>query len=78
VQQTWHDLPTHYHGIDLDAFIVMPNHVHGLIILADIRTAPRHPGNRARLQDVLGPTRQWKCRQAWRPVAAWLLRARRS
>ncbi|HXQ23506.1 MAG TPA: transposase [Candidatus Acidoferrales bacterium] len=35
VQQAWDDLPTHYHGIDLDAFIVMPNHVHGLIILAD-------------------------------------------
>jgi len=27
VQRTWDDLPTHYHGIDLDAFIVMPNHV---------------------------------------------------
>jgi putative transposase len=35
VQQTWDDLPTHYDGIDLDAFIVMPNHVHGTIILAD-------------------------------------------
>ena len=35
VQQTWDDLPTHYHGINLDAFIVMPNHVHGIIILAD-------------------------------------------
>jgi putative transposase len=35
VQQTWDHLPTHYHGIDLDAFIVMPNHVHGIIILAD-------------------------------------------
>ena len=35
VQQTWDDLPMHYHGIDLDAFIVMPNHVHGIIILAD-------------------------------------------
>jgi len=35
VQQTWDDLPTHYHGIGLDAFIVMPNHVHGIIILAD-------------------------------------------
>src|SRR5271166_557583 len=27
VQQTWEDLPTHYHGIDLDAFMVMPNHM---------------------------------------------------
>jgi len=35
VQQAWDDLPTHYHGIDLDAFIVMPNHVHGIIVLAD-------------------------------------------
>jgi REP element-mobilizing transposase RayT len=35
VQQTWDDLPRHYHRIDLDAFIVMPNHVHGIIILAD-------------------------------------------
>jgi REP element-mobilizing transposase RayT len=35
VRQAWDDLPTHYHGIDLDAFIVMPNHIHGIIILAD-------------------------------------------
>jgi REP element-mobilizing transposase RayT len=35
VRQAWDDLPTHYHGIDLDAFIVMPNHVHGIIILTD-------------------------------------------
>jgi len=35
VQQTWDDLPTHYHGIGLDAFIVMPNHVHEINILAD-------------------------------------------
>jgi REP element-mobilizing transposase RayT len=41
VQQTWDDLPTHYHGIDLDAFIVMPNHVHGIVILVD-RSERRH------------------------------------
>jgi REP element-mobilizing transposase RayT len=35
VQQTWDDLPTHYRGITLDGFIVMPNHVHGIIILGD-------------------------------------------
>jgi putative transposase len=35
VKQTWDNLPAHYDGIDLDAFIVMPNHVHGIIILAD-------------------------------------------
>jgi putative transposase len=35
VQQIWNELPTHYDGVDLDAFIVMPNHVHGIIILSD-------------------------------------------
>ena len=35
VQQTWDDLPTHYQGIDLDAFVVMPKHLHGIMILSD-------------------------------------------
>jgi putative transposase len=29
----WDDLPGHYSHIGLDAFIVMPNHVHGVIII---------------------------------------------
>src|SRR5215470_15547129 len=35
VRQTWEDLPTHYDGIDLDVFVVMPNHIHGIIVLPD-------------------------------------------
>jgi REP element-mobilizing transposase RayT len=34
----WHDLPAHYPHITIDAFVVMPNHIHGIIIL-------RHPDN---------------------------------
>ena len=34
VQACWHDLPEHYPQITLDAFVVMPNHVHGIFILA--------------------------------------------
>ena len=33
VEACWYDLPRHYPNIELDAFIVMPNHVHGIIIL---------------------------------------------
>jgi REP element-mobilizing transposase RayT len=33
VNDIWVALPTHYPGIALDAFVVMPNHVHGIIIL---------------------------------------------
>src|ERR1700680_3711990 len=35
VKETWDDLPAHYGGLDLDAFIVMPNHMHGIIVLGD-------------------------------------------
>jgi putative transposase len=35
VNESWANLPNHYRGIELDAFIVMPNHVHGIIILSD-------------------------------------------
>lgn len=31
VEKTWLDLPNHNHDISLDAFIVIPNHVHGII-----------------------------------------------
>src|SRR3954470_7404687 len=39
VTATCNDLPVHYPNVDLDAFIVMPNHVHGILILTDTSTA---------------------------------------
>ena len=33
VMRTWQDLPTHYGNIALDEFVIMPNHVHGIIVL---------------------------------------------
>jgi REP element-mobilizing transposase RayT len=35
IETCWDDLPNHYHHIALDAFVVMPNHVHGIIIISD-------------------------------------------
>ncbi len=33
VQAGWDDLPQHYGYIQLDAFVVMPNHIHGVVVL---------------------------------------------
>jgi REP element-mobilizing transposase RayT len=33
VHDIWNDLPSFYPGVQTDAFIVMPNHMHGIIIL---------------------------------------------
>ncbi len=35
----WLTIPDHFPTVELDAFVVMPNHVHGILVLAD-----RHGG----------------------------------
>ncbi|MDO8126351.1 MAG: hypothetical protein Q6359_03900 [Candidatus Brocadiales bacterium] len=35
VRKAWTELPTHYMGVDIDEFVIMPNHLHGIIILTD-------------------------------------------
>jgi len=35
VREVWNELTRHYAYIELDAFVVMPNHVHGIIIFVD-------------------------------------------
>ena len=34
VAQAWSDLARHYAGVELDQFVVMPNHVHGVLMLS--------------------------------------------
>jgi REP element-mobilizing transposase RayT len=35
VKAVWNSLPHHFPLIELDAFVVMPNHVHGIIVISD-------------------------------------------
>jgi len=37
IKKNWHDLPVHFPGIGLDQMVVMPNHLHGIIIILDHR-----------------------------------------
>jgi putative transposase len=34
-KQCWNELSLHFSNIELSAFVVMPNHVHGIIIITD-------------------------------------------
>ena len=59
-QAAWEGLPHHYPHVQLDAWVIMPNHVHGIVILAEadrdpitvgagLKPAPTgNPGNAAR------------------------------
>jgi REP element-mobilizing transposase RayT len=40
VEFTWLDLPEHNNNIELDEFIVMPNHVHGIIVIVGAGSKP--------------------------------------
>ena len=36
VMSCWHDLVNHYAHLELDTFVVMPNHIHGIIVLTHV------------------------------------------
>jgi putative transposase len=36
LQSVWYDLPKHYPRVGCDAFVIMPNHIHGVLILTDV------------------------------------------
>ena len=33
VEKCWHEIPKHFSHVSLDTFIVMPNHIHGILTL---------------------------------------------
>ena len=35
VQKAWRDLPHHFVNVVLDEFVIMPNHVHGIVMITD-------------------------------------------
>lgn len=41
VLEVWNQMPEHYPGVGADAFVGMPNHIHGIIVLGNVGVAPR-------------------------------------
>lgn len=33
VERCWHEIPIHFPHVELDEFVIMPNHVHGVIVI---------------------------------------------
>jgi len=36
IRLSWLELPQHYTNAELDVFVIMPNHIHGIIFLTDV------------------------------------------
>jgi hypothetical protein len=63
VRSTWMNLPCHFQSMELDEFVVMPNHVHGIIWLGGANCRGEALG---RNRDQLG--RSCKILNPFRPV----------
>lgn len=42
ISHVWMEIPQHFHNIELDEFVIMPNHIHGIVIIHndDVRRDP--------------------------------------
>lgn len=37
-EERWADIPSHFPHIELDLFVIMPNHMHGIVLLSEVPT----------------------------------------
>jgi len=70
VKACWGDLPRHYPHVELDIFVIMPNHIHGIIVLAGqqivgagFKPAPTVVNKRHGLTEVIRAFKTFSSRQ---------------
>ncbi|MDR1424448.1 MAG: hypothetical protein LBI92_07585 [Azoarcus sp.] len=73
VVAAWNDLPAHYAGIVLDEFVVMPNHIHGIVTIvantvgAGLKPAPTPcesaPARSPRLSEIVRAFKTFSARR---------------
>ena len=65
----WNGIPDHFLNVELDAFLVMPNHMHGIIVLNDDGNpvGARHasPDSGGRIRGGLGGRRGRRMRRPY-------------
>lgn len=65
VNDTWIDLSCHHQGIYLDEYIIMPNHVHGIVIIERdiVGAGPARPAKSSNLSTIIGSFKSSATRQ---------------
>ena len=72
----WKQIPDHYQGIELGSFVVMPDHIHGIIRLDGIHPEVKNPAT-PNLANVIGSFKSAvtkTIRESGQPAFQWLLR----
>jgi putative transposase len=47
IKQCWNEIPLHYPNVKLDEFVIMPNHIHGILIINTVGAQYLEPRQRA-------------------------------
>jgi REP element-mobilizing transposase RayT len=78
VTAAWDEIPNHIMGTGLDAFVVMPNHVHGILIIqrTDSGQARLSPGTGTTVGQIVrsfkaAVTRELRLRGLWDGTPFW-------
>src|SRR3989339_528025 len=43
VNKYWLMIPNHFNNVELDEFTIMPNHVHGIVVIYNVSVGARFP-----------------------------------
>ncbi|HMB23328.1 MAG: transposase [Chloroflexota bacterium] len=57
-KEQWEKLPKRFPNIELGAFVIMPNHMHGIIVITDGRGTAENPSNLGSEATRRAPTRE--------------------
>ncbi len=41
-EKCWNEIPEHFPETELDEYVIMPNHIHGIIIIDNLNVGTRH------------------------------------
>ena len=63
VDSCWRVLPRHYPHVELDSFVVMPDHVHGILFLTDASVIDRPKARRHGLSEVVRAFKNFSARR---------------
>jgi REP element-mobilizing transposase RayT len=63
VEEVWYELRNHYPYVHLDSFVVMPNHVHGIIVLVEKVSSQESSAKRHPLSEVIRAFKTFSARK---------------
>lgn len=59
-EKYWKEIPNNFKNIELDEYIIMPNHLHGIIVIKNVGAVHEPPNNRAIHELPLQSKQQYK------------------